>query len=144
MPTRLPKVRHRLQYLLPSVCFFSNSEAPASSSIFSHEADKPFNAYLIESMCFMLFSLIEKAPDFVFMKCGLQWNWFMLLFFPWWHFAESGDYIAREGEPVDGLCIILDGQVWVMLILNCITIPVLNLRGCSTPFWASKHWLAYS
>ncbi|XP_048568667.1 acyl-CoA hydrolase 2-like [Triticum urartu] len=22
---------------------------------------------------------------------------------------EPGDYIAREGEPVDGLCIILDG-----------------------------------
>jgi hypothetical protein len=31
--------------------------------------------------------------------------------FSLWHFAESGDYIAREGEPVDGLCIILDGQV---------------------------------
>uniref|UniRef100_A0ACD5UUG3 Uncharacterized protein n=1 Tax=Avena sativa TaxID=4498 RepID=A0ACD5UUG3_AVESA len=26
---------------------------------------------------------------------------------------ESGDYVAREGEPVDGLCIILDGQAEV-------------------------------
>ena len=25
--------------------------------------------------------------------------------------AEPGDYVAREGEPVDGLYIILDGQV---------------------------------
>ncbi|XP_048551936.1 acyl-CoA hydrolase 2-like [Triticum urartu] len=30
---------------------------------------------------------------------------------------EPGDYVAREGEPVDGLCIILDGQVLVMLVL---------------------------
>jgi len=25
--------------------------------------------------------------------------------------AEPGDYVAREGKPVDGLYIILDGQV---------------------------------
>ncbi|XP_047068523.1 acyl-CoA hydrolase 2-like isoform X1 [Lolium rigidum] len=31
---------------------------------------------------------------------------------------ESGDYIAREGEPVDGLCIILDGQAEVSAPAN--------------------------
>jgi len=31
---------------------------------------------------------------------------------------ESGDYVAREGEPVDGLCIILDGQAEVSAPAN--------------------------
>ncbi|KAF7017816.1 hypothetical protein CFC21_031183 [Triticum aestivum] len=31
---------------------------------------------------------------------------------------EPGDYVAREGEPVDGLCIILDGQAEVSAPAN--------------------------
>ena len=41
----------------------------------------------------------------------------LCILFSWWYFAEPGDYVAREGEPVDGLCIILDGQVLVRLVL---------------------------
>ena len=42
----------------------------------------------------------------------------LVLFFFFFFFAEPGDYVAREGEPVDGLCIILDGQVKFIQILT--------------------------
>jgi hypothetical protein len=49
------------------------------------------------------------------MWCGVKMNHISLWY---WYFAEPGDYVAREGEPVDGLYIILDGQVKFMQILT--------------------------
>lgn len=62
-------------------------------------------------------ALIWNGGDFVFTDCSLGSKLIYAYFFSWWYFAEPGNYVAREGEPVDGLCIILDGQVLVMLVL---------------------------
>jgi hypothetical protein len=45
--------------------------------------------------------------------CGFKLNYVWFLILSYWYIAEPGDYVAREGEPVDGLYIILDGQVKV-------------------------------
>ena len=63
------------------------------------------------------FSEFGKIP-LLFVVMGPKDESYLTLILVLFFFAEPGDYVAREGEPVDGLCIILDGQVKFIQILT--------------------------